>query len=145
MAAPDRPLWPLDARAAWLQLGIALVAAPLTLTAALTLVAFAIYGLSEPDLDVAFEYAARAARAFIVHLLGFTLSLGLAGVALLWALGQRRALAWLATGAGAGALFAVGTGVVAGGGVRPLTLGVAAVLGLALFALVRWFAGVRAG
>lgn len=145
MAMKDRPLWPLRDRGPWLQLGFALVAAPLTLAAGLTLVAFAIYGASEPDLGLAFDYAGRAALAFLIHLLGFTISFGLAGIVLLWALGRRRVLAWLATGAGAGALFSVATGVISGGGVQTMTLAVAAVLGLALFALVRWFAGIRVG
>lgn len=145
MAPSGRPLWPLRARGPWLQLGFALVAAPVTLAAALTLVAFAIYAASEPDLGLAFDHARRAAAAFLVHLLAFTLSLGLAGVALLWALGRRRLGAWLATGTGAGALFALATGLAAGGGVQPVSLVVASGLGLALFALIRLFAGVRTG
>lgn len=145
MVSTDRPLWPLRARAAWIRLGFALVVAPLALSAALTLVAFAIYAASEPDAGLALDYALRAARAFLVHLLGFTVSLGLLGVALLWAMGWSRVRSWLASGAGAGALFALATGLTSGGGVQPVTLLVAAVLGLALFALIRWLAGVRAG
>ena len=145
MASPDRPLWPLRATGAWLQLVFALVAAPITLAAAITLVAFAIYSASAPDTGLAFGYATRAAWAFLVHFAGFTVTLGLAGVVLLWALGRRAVLSWLATGAGAGALFAVATGLAAGGGVQGMTVLVAAILGLALFALVRWYAGIRAG
>ena len=144
MASTDRPLWPPGARGPWLQLGFALVAAPLTLAAGLTLVAFAVYAASEADLALAFEHAGRAALAFLVHLLGFTVSLGLAGVALLWWRGSRRAGAWLGTGAGAGALFALATGMAAGA-VQPVALVVAALLGLSLFALIRWFAGIRGG
>lgn len=145
MSRATRSLWPEGFRRPWLQLGFALVAAPVVLAGGVTVLAFSVYAASEPDTGLAAEYTARAAAAFLIHLLGFTLSLGVAGVALLWALGRRGAGAWLATGAGAGALFSAGVGVVSGGGVAGFQTGIAAVFGLALFALIRWFAGVRAG
>lgn len=145
MASPDRPLWPRRATRRWLQLGFALIAAPLTLAAALTLIAFAVYGISEPVLALSYRRTSDAAQAMLVFLGPFTLSLGLAGVALLWWLGWRRRGAWLATGAGAGALFALATGLISGAGARPGFMLVAALLGLAQFALVRWYAGIRAG
>ena len=145
MTSNERPLWPLRTRGPWLRLGFGLVAAPVTLAALMTLLSFAIYAVSEPELGIAFDYAGRAAAAYLVHLLTFTVSLGLAGVAGLWALGKRRALTWAATGAGTGALYALAVGAGSGAGASPLHVIVAALLSAAMFVLVRWFAGVRAG
>ena len=143
MASDVRPLWPLRARGAWFNLACALLTAPLLLAAALTLIAFAIYSATEPDTSLAFYATGHAAAAFLVHLFSFTVTLGIAGVAVLWALGLAGVIAWLAAGTVTGALFAVGTGLISGGGVQPATLIVAALLGLALFALIRWLTGVR--
>ncbi len=149
MASPGRPLrrplWPLRARGPWLQLAFALVAACLTLAAAMTLVAFAIYGISEPELGVAFAYAGGTAWAMLSYLAAFTVTFGLAGLALLWACGWRRRGSWLAAGGAAGALFALALGLFRQGTFEPVRILVAAALGLALFALIRWFTGIRAG
>lgn len=145
MAPNDRPLWPLRAREPWLRLGFGLVAGPLVLAALLTLVSFAVYAASEPELRLALDHAGRAAAAFLVHLLTFTISLGLAGVAGLWALGRRSRFVWSATGACTGALYALATGAASGAGVSPITILVAALLSLTLFLLIRLFAGIRAG
>ena len=140
-----RSLWPEGFRRPWLQLGFALVAAPVVLAGAVALAAFAVYWASEPAGATAAQLTGRVAAGLLAYLLGFSISLGLAGVAALWALGQRGVLAWLAMGAGAGAVYAVAVGAVAGRGVTGLNLAVAAVTGLALFVLIRWFAGVRGG
>jgi hypothetical protein len=145
MTSNGRPLWHWRARGPWLRLGFGLVAAPVTLAALLTLLSFVIYAVSEPELGVAFDYAGRAAAAYLVHLLTFTVSLGLAGVAGLWALGKRRALVWAATGAGAGALYALAVGAGSGAGASPIHVILAALLGTAMFVLARWFAGITAG
>lgn len=137
-------LWPEGLRRPWLRLAIALIAAPVVLAGLLALAAFLVYLASVPDAGEAAHLAGAAAATFLGYLLGFALSLGLAGVALLWASGERGLIAWLATGAGAGALCAVAIGLVAGG-VAGLQIGIAAVFGLALFALIRWFAGIRVG
>lgn len=130
-------------RYAWPQLAVALVAAPLALAAALTLISFLIAGSSEPDRAGTLAVTANAAVVFLVSLTAFSLTFGLAGALVLGALGRRGVLDWLATGAGAGVAVALVTGA-ARGAVLPLHVGVAAVLGLALFALIRWLAGVRA-
>lgn len=145
MTSNDRPLWHWRARGPWLRLGFGLVAAPVTLAAILTLLSFAIYAVSEPELGIAFGYAGQAALAYLVHLATFTVSLGLAGVAGLWALGKRGGPVWGATGAGAGALYALAVGAGSGAGSSPLHVIVAAVLSAAMFVLVRWFAGIRTG
>lgn len=144
MTRATRSLWPEGSRRPWLRLAVALVAAPVVLGGALTLAAFLVYLASEPDAARAAGRTAPAAAAFLGYLLAFTASLGLAGVALLWASGERGLMAWLATGAGAGALFAVGVGLVMGG-VAALQVALAALFGLGLFALIRRLAGVRAG
>ncbi len=127
------------ARPSWLKLGVAVLAAPVTLAAALTLLAFLIAGSTEPDL-----VTRRAAVVFSVSLGAFSLTFGLAGALALSALGQRGVLAWLGTGAGAGLLVALGTGIFREG-VPPFHIAVAVILGLMLFALIRLFAGVRTG
>lgn len=131
------------ARRGWLRLAVALLAAPLALAAVLTLLAFLIAGATEPDRAGTLAVTRHAGVVFLVALTAFSLTFGLAGAALLGALGRRGLPAWLATGAGAGVLVALGNGLL-GGAAGPLHVGVATTLGLALFALIRWFAGVRA-
>lgn len=138
-AAPDRPARPRR----WLRLAVALIAAPLALAGVLTLIAFLIAGATEPDRAGTLAVTRHAGAVFLVALTAFSLTFGLAGALLLGALGRRGVLAWLAAGAAAGVLVALGNGAL-GGGVVPLHVGLAAGLGLALFALIRWFAGVRA-
>lgn len=131
-----RPILP------WLRLALALVGAPLVLGGALTLISFLVAGSSEPDRAGTLAVTLNAAVVFLVSLTAFSLTFGLAGSLLLGALGRRGVLDWLATGAGAGVAVALVTGT-ARGAVVPLHVGVAAALGLALFALIRWLAGVR--
>ena len=138
-------LWPERAGNPYLRLAAALIAAPLVLVAVLTLFAFLVAGSTEPTREATLAATNAAAVGFFVYLSGFTLTVGLAGVALLWKLGRRGVLAWLATGAGGGALAAAGLGLATGAGMVPLQIVVAAVLGLVLFALIRWIAGVRFG
>lgn len=145
MTYPARTLWPEGLRRRWPQLAFALVAAPVVLAGAVALVGFVIYWMSEPETGLATQLTGWSAVWLLIVLVAFTLSFGLAGVALLWALGRRGALAWLVAGAGAGALFAAAVGAASGRGVVPFHLVVAAGLGVALFALIRWFAGVRGG
>ena len=145
MTQPARTLWPEGLRRRWPQLAFALVAAPVVLAGAVAIVGFVIYWMSEPETALATQRTGWSVVWLLIVLVAFTLTFGLAGVALLWALAKRRVLAWLATGAGAGALFAAAVGAASGRGVMPFQLVVAAGLGVALFALIRWFAGVRSG
>ena len=144
MTRATRTLWPDGLRRPWIRLAVAMVAAPLALGGVLVLAAFLVYLASEPDAGEAAGRTGAAAVWLVGYLLGFTLTVGLAGVAILWVSAERGVLAWLATGAGAGAIGAVGIGMIAGG-VAPLQIAIAAAFGLALFALIRWFAGIRAG
>ncbi|MFQ5565984.1 MAG: hypothetical protein ACE5EU_06450 [Paracoccaceae bacterium] len=143
MARFTRSLWPERVRRPYLRLAGALIAAPLAMAAVLTLLAFLLAGSTEPDRERTLAVTNEAAVVFFVALPAFTLTFGLAGVALLWALARRGVLAWLSTGAGAGVLVAGGRGLLAEGGIVPVQVVVAVVLGLALFALIRWIAGVR--
>jgi hypothetical protein len=138
-----RSLWPERVHRPFLRLAGALIAAPLMLAAVLTLLAFLIAGSTEFTRAGTLAVTNEAAVVFFVALPAFTLTFGLAGVALLWALGRRGVLAWLAAGAGAGVLVAVGHGLLAADGIAPIQMTVAVVLGLVLFLLIRWIAGVR--
>jgi len=138
-----RSLWPETVGRPYLRLATAMVMAPVALATVLTLLAFLVAGATEMTRERTIVVTLEAAVAFFVYLPAFNLSFGLAGVALLWSLGQREVLAWLAAGAGAGALAAAGLGLFAGGRIVPVQVAVAVVLGLALFVLIRWIAGVR--
>jgi len=138
-----RSLWPARVRRPYLRLAGALIAAPLVLAAVLSLLAFLIAGSTEFTRAETLAVTNEAAVVFFVALPAFTLTFGLAGVALLWAMGRRGVLAWLGAGAGAGVLVATGHGVFAADGIAPIQITVAVVLGLVLFLLIRWFAGVR--
>ena len=138
-----RSLWPERVARPYLRLTGALIAAPLVLAAALTLLAFLIAGSTEFTREDTLAVTNEAAVVFFVALPAFTLTFGLAGVALLWALGRRGVLAWLVAGAGAGLLVAVGHGLFSPDGIVPMQTAVAVVLGLVLFLLIRWIAGVR--
>jgi hypothetical protein len=138
-----RSLWPETVRRPYLRLAGALLAAPLMLAAVLTSVAFIAAGSSEPTRAGTLAVTNDAAVVFFVALPAFTLTIGLAGVAVLWFLGRRGMLAWLATGAGAGTLVAAGHGLLVGEGIEVVQMVVAVILGLVLFVLIRWIAGVR--
>ncbi|HUS55085.1 MAG TPA: hypothetical protein VMY41_13930 [Thermohalobaculum sp.] len=138
-----RSLWPDRVRRPYLRLAAALIAAPLVLAAVMTLIAFVVAGSTEPTREGTLALTTSAAVVFFVALPAFAMTLGLAGVALLWSLGRRGVLAWLATGAGAGMLVATGHGLLVEGGIVPVQMAVAVVLGLVMFALIRWIAGVR--
>jgi hypothetical protein len=139
----SRSLWPDRVLRPYLRMAGALIAAPLVLAAGLTLLAFLVAGSTEPTREGTLAVTNQAAAVFFVALPAFSLTFGLAGVALLWSLGRRGVLAWLATGAGAGMLVAAGHGLFNGEGVVPVQMAVAVALGVALFALIRWIAGVR--
>jgi len=139
----SRSLWPERTHSPWLRLTGALIAAPLVLASVLTLLAFLIAGSTEPTRQATLAVTNEAAVVFFVALPAFSLSFGLAGVAVLWALGKRGMLAWLTAGAGTGLLVAAGHGLFAAGGFVPVQVAIAVVLGLVLFLLIRWIAGVR--
>lgn len=139
----SRSLWPERVRRPCLRLAVALVAAPLALAAGLTLLAFVVAGSTEPTREATLVVTNHAAVVFFVALPAFSLTIGFGGVLLLWFLGRRGVLAWLVTGIGAGMLVAIGHGFFSGDGIVAAQMVVAVVLGVILFALIRWIAGVR--
>ncbi|MHA1528418.1 MAG: hypothetical protein ACTSVG_05325 [Alphaproteobacteria bacterium] len=140
-----RSLWPERAGRPYLRLAMAMIAAPVVLASALTLLAFVVAGATEPTRTNTIVVTLEAAVAFFFYLPAFTLTFGLAGVALLWSLARRGVLDWLSVGAGTGALAAAVLGLLAGDRIVPVQVAVAVVLGLVLFVLIRWIAGVRPG
>ena len=138
-----RSLWPERVGRPYLRLAMAMVMAPVALATVLTLFAYLIAGMTELTRADTIVVTLEAAVAFFFYLPAFTLTFGLAGVALLWSLGRRGVLHWLSAGAGAGALAAAGLGLLAGGRIVPVQVAVAVALGLVLFVLIRWIAGVR--
>jgi hypothetical protein len=141
-----RALWPDRDRAPLLRLGLALVAAPAVLALLLGLAAFLVMGMTEASGDAVLRETLRSAGALAALVFGFTLTFGLAGVAVLWALARRGILAWALTGAVAGALAGGLFGAVAMSGVRAALIVAFALGGWAILLLVRRFAGIdRAG
>lgn len=138
-----RSLWPDRVRRPFLRLAGALIAAPLMLATVMTLIVFVVAGSTEPTRNGTLAMTMWAAVVFFVTLPAFALTFGLAGVALLWSQGRRGLLAWLTTGAGAGILVATGHGLLVEDGIVPVQMVVAVVLGLVLFGLIRWIAGVK--
>jgi len=120
-----------------------MIAAPLVLAAVLTMLAFLAAGSTETTEAETMEVTKDAAMWFFGGLPAFTLTFGLAGVAVLCALGQCEGWAWFLTGAVTGALAAAGLGLLTNRGIVPTHVLAVAVLGLILFALIRWIAGVR--
>jgi len=138
-----RSLWPEQAGRPYLRLAVAMIAAPVVLASALTVLAFLLAGATESTRESTVVVTLEAAVAFFIYLPAFTLTFGLAGVALLWSLARRGVWDWLSVGAGTGALAAAVLGLLAGGRIVPVQVAVAVVLGLVLFGLIRWIAGVR--
>jgi len=140
-----RSLWPETTRWPYLRLALGLVVAPLLLAAVLSLIAFLIAGSSEPDRASTLALTRHAAGLFFVILPGFSLTLGIAGVAALWALGRRGLLAWLVAGAVAGAIVVAVQVLLIAGTIAPAQAAIELAVGLVIFALIRWIAGVRHG
>jgi uncharacterized membrane protein len=138
-----RSLWPETTRWPYLRLALGLVVAPLLLASVLTLLAFLLAGSTEPDRDSTLAVTRHAAGVFFTVLPGFTLTFGLVGVAVLWALGRRGVLAWFGTGAASGAIVLVLKAMLVSWGIGVIQAAVAVGSGIAIFALIRWIAGIR--
>lgn len=119
-------------------MALAMVAAPVLLAFILALIVAILDGLAE-----GLPQAGGMAAGFVGALLLFTLTLGTGGVAVLWGAGQRGAMAWAATGGLLGTIFGMAHGVVTASQVREVDMIHAALIGVALFLLIRWLAGVR--
>ena len=135
-------LWPGRDRPPLGRLITAMLGAPLVISAIVSLVAFLIAGMSEQSGAGVLQVTIEAAIALALLIFGFTLTFGLAGIIVLWALGLGGRRAWALMGAGMGAL--------AGGGFVSLALQSFqitiiigfAIAGWAVFMLIRLIAGI---
>lgn len=131
-------LWPLTIRHPWRRMALAMLGAPFLLALVLASGVAVLEGLAE-----GLHGAGGMAADFLWALLLFTLTLGAVGVAVLWATSQRGAAAWAATGGLLGTIFGTAHGVITASQVREIDMMHAALIGIALFLLIRWIAGVR--
>lgn len=128
-----------------MRLAVALVAAPLILALVLTGAAFLVAGMSEPTREGVMTVTADASVAMLTLCYGFTFTFGLAGIIGLWFLDQSGALVWAIAGALMGALGGIVFGTFFMDGVERALLMSFGLGGWALFILIRWVAGIRAG
>ena len=137
-------LWPGERRVPLLRLVLALIGAPLIVTAIVSLMAFLIAGMSEQTGAGVMQVTLEAAIALSALVYAFTLTFGLIGIAILWVFSLYGRLAWAlmgaATGAVAGALF---TNMAMQGSHAMVTIAFA-VAGWAVFMLIRWIAKIGA-
>lgn len=145
MTSTPRSLWLEPGRRVRLRLVLALLAAPMLLAALLTGLVFLAAGSTMATREGTMAVTAEAASVFFLVLPGFSLSFGLAGVAVLWFFGLRGVLAWAAAGLAAGAVGPVALALAAGGSPVVKESVIAAGLGVAILLLTRWLGGIRSG
>jgi len=138
-------VWPEPSGRARLRLVLAMLAAPMLLAALLTGLVFLAAGSTMATREGTMAVTAEAAGVFFLVLPGFSLTFGLAGVAVLWFFALRGVLAWVAGGLAAGALAPVALALAAGGTPVAKESVIAAGLGVAILLLTRWLGGVRTG
>lgn len=122
---------------------MALLLAPAIWGLVATMFGFVVGGMTEATREATLQYTYDLALAAFGVLFAFTLTLGLLGIAILWALTQRSALAWAMMGGGMGALVAAIHSYLDHGIFKPELLILYVVLGWSLFLTIRWIAGVR--
>lgn len=127
----------------YVALGVALVLAPLIMTAILTGAAFMIAGMSEPTRDAVMRVTRESGIAMLALNYGFTLTFGLFGVIGLLMLEQRGAVVWAIAGGLLGALSGLLFGMFFMDGIDRVLLLSFGLGGWAIFILVRWLAGIR--
>jgi hypothetical protein len=142
---PTSALWPDRDRPPLLRLGLALISAPAVMTMLLGIGAFLVAGMTQLTSDGVLRATLRSTVALGALAFLFTFTFGLVGVALLWATGRRRLLAWAVMGAGAGALAGALFGALAMDGVRGAIVAAFALSGWAILVMIRGLAGVRDG
>ncbi len=126
-----------------MRLALSILAAPLLLAALATGIAFIVAGSGVATREATLIRTRDAAQAFFLFLPLFTLSFGLAGIAILWWRGMRGRLSWAAGGAAAGMIGAAVLGLAGGAGINPVHIAVAAFFGSLIFLVIRWLAGIR--
>ncbi|MEM0944256.1 MAG: hypothetical protein AAGI70_09940, partial [Pseudomonadota bacterium] len=139
-----RSFWPDEVERPYLRLILALLLAPLIWSLVATAFAFAVVALTSPSMDAAVAYMVEVTLTAMGLMFGFTLTLGLLGILVLWMLDQRSSLAWALSGAIFGAVGAVLNGFLVQDGQfdRALLL-IFVIIGWSLFLTIRWIAGIR--
>lgn len=137
-------LWPARPDLPLARLILALIGAPLITAAIISAVAFLIAGMSEQTSAGVIQVTVEAAIALSALVYGFTLSFGLVGIAILWALSLRGRLAWSLMGAGLGAFAGAVFSGIAMQGFHSTVMIAFAIAGWAVFMLIRWIARIGA-
>lgn len=137
MAVFPKSLWPDHVRRPLLRLFIALLVAPLIVAGLLSLLLFLIEGSTETTRTAVLTATVEHGITLVAVSFGFTWTVGVLGIAALWALEQRGLGAWMVAGLLSGAL----AGLVLGPTGSPVVL-VFAAMGCLLFVLIRAIAGI---
>ncbi|MEL6179006.1 MAG: hypothetical protein AAFS10_08625 [Myxococcota bacterium] len=139
-----RSRWPDDEPQPYLRLGLALLAAPFLWGLVASGFGFAVVALTDPSMDAALDYTLEVTLTAFGFLFGFTLTLGVMGILLLWILHQRGAVIWALTGGTFGAIGALLDGLLVRDGLFDRTiLFLFVIVGWSLFLTIRWIAGIR--
>lgn len=137
-------LWPGATATPWRKLVMSILFAPLLPLLLLAVLVFLIGGMTQTNRELALAYTYETVPVLVIAIYVFTLTFGLAGIAVLWALGQRGLLVWALTGGVLGVAAGLFLGLTMAEGPPAELLIACAVLGWILFVLIRRFAGVRA-
>lgn len=143
MSLFTRSLWSDHVRSPYRRLCVAFVLSPAILSVVLSIIAIVLASMAESSTEDAVSAGMDSAITLTGVIFAYTMSFGLAGVCLLWALAQRSATTWAAAGLVAGALggfLLAEIGMDRGG--RSLVI-FSAVTSIALFLLMRLIAGIQ--
>lgn len=99
-----RSLWPASVRSPYTRLLVALGLAPFLFATLLTIAAFLVAGMSEPTREAAIDVTIDSGLSLFALTYIYTLTFGLVGIMILWALAQRGIFAWAVCGAVTGAI-----------------------------------------
>lgn len=141
---PAKALWPTRERTPVLRLCLAFLTAPGIVASLLSAFTFLVAGMTEATAEGVWRVTMQSAATMTALVFAFTLTFGLAGVAVLWRLSRRGTMVWALTGAIAGTLAGVIFSAAAMPGLHPPLVIAFALTGWGLFLLIRLFAGIRA-
>jgi hypothetical protein len=139
---PASSLWPARDRPPVARLLMALVAAPGMIASTFSFAVFLVAGMTERTPDAVLRVTAESTVALTLLAFAFTLTFGLAGIAVLWRLARRGAIAWALAGGVAGAVAGTLFSGLAMSGVDGAVVLGFAIAGWSLFLLIRRIAGV---